>query len=215
MLVLCLNYATIQGGTPPPFFTLSSLDQLGHLKSRTFQVFKAVLIWLPVCHFVSFPFTSVWERLGPTSPSENFCLLLTTTSVMLTNYLIQLYSMLNEDKAHLEKFIEVNGSHKVTLYVVLIEHFIEYKGSWEGPGKFFLLRLINPVLPWPRPWPQCTEISNHIKITFFQYSVYFPKSNMSYCSGVSFQNTNLTLNSFLEQNKSLQQAGWPRRFPIK
>lgn len=37
--------------------------------------------------------------------------------------------MLNEDKAHLEKFIEVNGSHKITLHVVLIEHFIEYKRS--------------------------------------------------------------------------------------
>lgn len=55
--------------------------------------------------------------------------------------------MLNENREHLKKFIKANGAQKITLYVVLIKHFIEYKRSWEGPGKFVLLGLINPVLP--------------------------------------------------------------------
>lgn len=37
MLVLCLSYATIQGGTPPPHFTLSSLDQQGHCKKAEYS----------------------------------------------------------------------------------------------------------------------------------------------------------------------------------
>lgn len=103
MLVLCLNYATIQGGTPPPHFTLSSLDQQGHCRKAEYS--KSNLI---AC--VPFCFISVYKslRISGTYPHQNaivYCCPLLT--VMLINYLILLlYLMLSKDREHLNKFIK-------------------------------------------------------------------------------------------------------------
>lgn len=60
MLVLCLSYATIQEGTPPPHFTLSSLGQQGHCKKAKYSKF---LIASNLTACVPFCFISIYKPL--------------------------------------------------------------------------------------------------------------------------------------------------------
>lgn len=111
MLALCLNYATIQGGTPPLHFTLSSLDQQGHCRIKVeysmFLMQSNLISCMPFC------FAAVYKSLRAVVlyyTHQNiiiYCRPLLT--VMLINCLILLlYSMLSEDREGLSMFIKAN-----------------------------------------------------------------------------------------------------------
>lgn len=149
MLVLCLNYATIQGGTPPPHFTLSSLDQQGHCRKADYSKF---LMQSNSIACVPFCFISAYKSLrvaGTYYPHQNIiiycCPLLT---VMLINYLILLlYPMLRRQRASKQVYKSKLSSGNYTIFGADEVLFIECKQSWEGSGQFFLLGLINSILP--------------------------------------------------------------------
>lgn len=100
MLTLCLNYATIQGGTPPPYFTLSSLDQQRHCRKAEYSKFlmqSNLISCMPFC------FTAVYKSLkvaGPYYTHQNItihcCPLLHADKLL--NSLLSLSSMLSEEK---------------------------------------------------------------------------------------------------------------------
>lgn len=111
MLTLCLNYATIQGGTPPLHFTLSSLDQQGHCRIKVeysmFLMQSNLISCMPFCFAVVYKSLRAVVLYYTHQNIIIYCRPLLT--VMLINCLILLlYSMLSEDREGLSMFIKAN-----------------------------------------------------------------------------------------------------------
>lgn len=141
MLVLCLNYATIQGGTPPPHFTLSSLDQWGHCRKAEYSKFlmqSGLIACMPFCFISVYKSRSGWDVL---SPSEHDCLLLSTAYSHADKLFNPPVISHTEQRQTASKQVYKSkpSSGNYTIFGADKVLFIEYKQSWEGPDQFFLL----------------------------------------------------------------------------